>query len=57
MEKKILVETKRVWGNILNYPRCELSEILCKILEVKSLSADKLKLLKEIGIEVNFLRK
>ena len=52
MEKYLEIETKTVYGNELNYPRCKRSEILAKLCGTKTFTEKHLNLIKRLGYKV-----
>lgn len=54
MENKLLIETRMSYGRILYYPACRVSRILAELSGKKTLSAEELRKLSEVGFEVRY---
>ena len=46
---EIIIEEKNVYGNVLNYPSCETAKFFCKLLGCKTLTTEKLIIIREMG--------
>jgi hypothetical protein len=61
MKTKVMIQVKNVYGNELLYPANETAELFTKLLGTKTFSVSQLKLIQELGFEIeqaapNFLK-
>ena len=53
MEKRIIVEPKKVYGKTLYYPACDISKFFLKIQGGKTLSFDTIHTLAEADFKID----
>lgn len=54
---KLEIETKNVYGNDLIYPKNETAQKFAVLLKKKTLTIEELKLIKELGFQINQVTK
>ena len=52
MTNAIKVEFKTIYGNDKIYPVCEKADVFCKLIGQKTLTERDIKIIKELGYEV-----
>ena len=56
IDKDIFVKVKSVYGVDRVYPACDVSELLAQLVGNKTFSREHVRILREIGFELNPLR-
>lgn len=54
MEKKILIESQRVWGRLVYYPINDFAKFMAKVVGTKSLNEHVLRVLTDEGVEITY---
>lgn len=50
---KLVIEKRCVYGNEMYYPACDTSSQFCLLLGTKTLTKDKLKIIKDMGLTIS----
>lgn len=52
---KIKIQSRSIYGKVRNFPMCEKSELFAKFCGKKCLNAKRLKILKELGYQIELV--